>query len=279
MKIKSFKKSIELSKDELILIAEMKRLRHARNLSQSALAKKTGVSTGLIAQLETFRKKPTKKIIEVIFGILMSAEEGKNISEYVERIIKFRKSDFDINSSNLILISDNIIKRKDELEALIYNHQGIPTLWTDNEELMEFFKSIENIPEKYAIVMPDNSMKFFTEPSIEKGDTVIIKYLDDYKADSLQNDDIVVLADKKRTFMRKIKRVKYYTDIKSNAGSSIICCIAGDTKIEPFLFDPLNESPDNLKIKGIVILTVREPAPKFQVISKEIVFGTSKEDS
>jgi transcriptional regulator with XRE-family HTH domain len=279
MKLKSFKKSIELSKDEIILITEMKRLRHARNLSQSALAKKTGVSTGLIAQLETFRKKPTKKIIEVIFGILMIAEEGKNISESIERIIEFRKSDFDINSSNAILISDNIIKRKDELEALIYNHRGIPTIWTDNEELLEFFKSIENIPEKYAIVMPDNSMKFLTEPSIEKGDTVIIKYLDGYKADSLQNDDIVVLADKKRTFMRKIKKVKYYTDIKSDTESSIICCIAGDTKIEPFLFDPLNESPDNLKIKGIVILTVREPAPKFQVISKEIVFGTSKEDS
>ncbi|MCL6119971.1 MAG: helix-turn-helix domain-containing protein [Deltaproteobacteria bacterium] len=206
------KKKPRLNIFEVKLIEKLKNLRIEQNLTQAELAKKAGLSRVSVTELETFRKKPTSKIIEKISNALDFPDYVKELKKIVEK----QNEEFEEKSSNLIEnrfnpipLSDKLISDKEDLLKLKKNTEGQFVFVPGKMAVV-----ISKINGIYAYKMHDPSM----EPTIKEGDFLIIKYLkqtlmpDDLLASMYFADSsIVVISNGKESFVRRMKKIRYYT--------------------------------------------------------------------
>jgi transcriptional regulator with XRE-family HTH domain len=243
------KKKPRLNVFEVKLIEKLKNLRIEQNLTQEELAKRAGLSRVSITELETFRKKPTSKIIEKISKTLDFPDYVKELKKIVEK----QNEEFEEKTSNLIEnrfnpvpLSDKLITDKEELLKLNENTKG-PFVFVPGRMAVVISK-INGI---YAYKMPDPSM----EPTIKEGDFLIIKYLkqtlmpDDLLASMYFGDSsIVVISNGKQNFIRRMKKIRYYTRFNAkNKGNNktdknypkdIVFFIADNPFDNGFYFEP-----------------------------------------
>lgn len=86
----------------------LKEIRHETGLTQSALAEKLGVSTVLIAMLETSQKEPTKKFVN-------NLAEKMNVMP--QSIIPFVYSVNKYNENNMSKLEKQLIKLGMKLQS------------------------------------------------------------------------------------------------------------------------------------------------------------------
>ncbi|MHB8232068.1 MAG: helix-turn-helix domain-containing protein [bacterium] len=230
-------------------------------LTQVELARKAGLSQGLITQIEKFRKKPSKTVTIKLFKALTQNSDSLSDDEILKSIrssIVFPKRDL----NNSILFSDVLIRNKDQLYNLENFYSGILTLYNIsfvhpilplNNEISSKFLEIEKMAEKYAFI------NFFAIGGLRIGDYAVIQYYDSYDIDkifkfNIKSNDIFVIEimNTLDLILSRIRKAEYFLDPDN------IFYIIELSGVKILL------KKTDFKIKGRVILTVHQELPEFR---------------
>lgn len=109
-------------------LAEIKRLRQKVGMSQTALAKKAGVSQAHIAKIESGKVDPRFSTVERILRCLKE-EEKDPCSKYMTTTI------FKVQANDRVSTSANLMRRKNVSQLVVFKDKHIVGLITEEDLL------------------------------------------------------------------------------------------------------------------------------------------------
>jgi transcriptional regulator with XRE-family HTH domain len=229
----SIRKKPDLTNDEAYIINTFKQLRRYRGISQDELAKRTGISKALVAQLEAGWKHPrfelVKKLTNAIDKDFFTSYLQSYFEEPTKRLIK--NIDFGIPLLSSVAVNAEDIAKKKYDDIPVYS---------------DLAGQLKNIPNLYALIMPDNSLANYA--LIRRRDYLIIKYvkIDSQKdIDNLPDNIVGAFVNQKTGYIKKLRLM--------NAGGKKLFML------DMRLYDGMEIlTLEKMKdLRGIVIATVR----------------------
>ena len=216
------RKKPELNFLEISFIKKTVSVRKAFGLSQKQVARKAGVTTGFIAQFESFHHRPTENVVKKI-------AKGLNYQGLIEEFNEIKKEE-KIGDSNFLIVLPLVKQLIKKPEDIKNKKIGLFTL--------PYFDSVLNrLNNVYAYKVNDTLLS----PDISEIDTVIVKYTDELEFTDVPDDSFIVAAKESDTIIVKIRK---YGDIVVSDKNALG---------EGFLL-----KEENWKLKGVVVATVSQ---------------------
>ena len=189
-------KKPDLTKDEIHVINTLKQLRKYHSISQDELAKRTGISKALIAQLETGWKHPREKLIKKLTDAIDKEFFTSYLQSYFLNPTERLKENIEIFT--IPVLSSVAVNTKEIIKVV---NNTIPVS-------KDIAGQLKNIPDIYALSMPDNSLADYS--MIRRNDFLIIKYIKINSQDDINNlpDNIIgVFINRETGFIRKLRLI------------------------------------------------------------------------
>ena len=217
------RKKPELNFLEISFIKKTVSVRKAFGLSQEQVAKAAGVTTGFIAQFESFHHRPTENVVKKI-------AKGLNYQGLVEEFNKIKEEEKKSGNSNFFIVLPlvkQLIKKPEDIKNKKIGFFTLP-----------YYDSVLNrLNNVYAYKVNDTILS----PDISENDTVIVKYTDDMEFTDIPDGSFIVASRESDTIIVKIRK---YGDIVVSDKNALG---------EGFLL-----KEENWKLKGVVVATVSQ---------------------
>ena len=217
------RKKPELNFLEISFIKKTVSVRKAFGLSQEQVAKKAGVTTGFIAQFESFHHRPTENVVKKI-------AKGLNYQGLVEEFNEIKMEERKSGDSNFLIVLPLV-------KQLIKNPEDIKNKKIGLFTLPYYDSVLNRLNNVYAYKANDTLLP----PDISETDTVIVKYTDELEFTDIPDGSFIVAAKESDTIIVKIRK---YGDIVVSDKNALG---------EGFLL-----KEENWKLKGVVVATVSQ---------------------
>lgn len=186
-------KKPDLTNDEAYIINTFKQLRKYHGISQDELAKKSGISKALIAQIESGWKHPRIELIQRLTDAIDKGFFKSYLKSYFEEPTKrlIKNIGFSIPLLSYVALNPEDISKKKYDEIPVYS---------------DLAGQLKNIPNIYALIMPDNSLADYA--LIRRRDYLVIKYvkIDSQKdIDNLPDNVIGAFINKETSYIKKLR--------------------------------------------------------------------------